>query len=251
MSTDTLIRSGEAPFPIAGIDKACKTWYTVCGDLKNGKTPLIGLHGGPGAGHSDLLPLFDLYTSHGIPVVLYDQIGTGLSTHLREKMGDGEFWVEQLFFDQLNSLMDHLDIQDALTKGIAEGTTKSPEFEAAFSVFFERFMCQIVPVPEDIAKSFETLYGDPTVLHTMWGNLPFGCNGTLKGYSVIDDLHRITAPTLIVHGRWEPAQESAVEPFFKYIPRVRWHTFEKSSHFPHHEEREKYMQVVGGFLLDN
>jgi len=307
MSTDTLIRTGEAPFPLTGIDKPCNTWYTVCGDLKSGKTPLIVLHGGPGIAHNYLLPLFDLYTSHAIPVVLYDQIGTGLSTHFPEKMGDGEFWVEELFIAQLNGLIGHLeirefdilghswggmlgarfatsrpfglrrlvladapasaqlwcaaedtlratlpqDVQYVQTKGDTEGTTESPEYKAAYSVYFERFVCTIVPLPDDIVKAFEAISEDPTVLFTMWSNLDFGSNGTLQGWSVIDDLHKVTAPTLVVHGRWDVAQDSVVEPFFKYIPRVRWYTFGESSHFPHYEERERYMQIVGRFLADD
>ncbi len=33
-------------------------------------------------------------------MILYDQIGNGKSTNLREKLDDEEFWVEDLFLDQ-------------------------------------------------------------------------------------------------------------------------------------------------------
>ena len=32
------------------------------------------------------------------------------------------------------------------------------------------------------------------------------------------------------------------------VSKVKWVTFSKSSHMPHWEERERYMQIVGDFL---
>ena len=104
---------GEVEFKVHGVDKTCKTWYKVFGDIKaSSQRPLVVLHGGPGVVHNYLLPLADLATSHSIPVVFYDQLGNGKSTHLPEKNGDTSFWTEQLFIVQLESLLDHLGVQD-------------------------------------------------------------------------------------------------------------------------------------------
>lgn len=93
--------------------KPVQTWYQVYGDLKSGVTPVVALHGGPGSTHHYLLPLIDLATLHSIPVIFYDQIGNGNSTHLPEKSGDAAgFWTEQLFLDELDNLLRHLGIQD-------------------------------------------------------------------------------------------------------------------------------------------
>ena len=55
----------------------------------------------------------DIYVKYSIPVVFYDQLGNGDSTHLPEKVGDaGSFWTEQLFLDELDNLLRHLGIQD-------------------------------------------------------------------------------------------------------------------------------------------
>lgn len=102
---------GEVEFKAPGAGKPCKTWYKVFGDLKSGP-PLIGLHGGPGAGHEYLLPLVDLQKQHGIPIILYDQIGTGRSTHFREKENDTEFWTFDLYIQELDNLIDHLKLRD-------------------------------------------------------------------------------------------------------------------------------------------
>ncbi|TGO55325.1 hypothetical protein BOTNAR_0247g00170 [Botryotinia narcissicola] len=101
---------GLAEFIVPGISKPCQTWYKVAGDLTTSQTPLIVLHGGPGACHEYLLPLEDLAPS--IPLVFYDQIGNGLSTHLPEKAGDEAFWSVKLFQDELDNLISHLELKD-------------------------------------------------------------------------------------------------------------------------------------------
>lgn len=103
---------GEAPFAVPAAGKPCKTWYKVSGDLKSGIRPLVLLHGGPGCAHEYIEVIAQLTTLHSIPVVLYDQIGNGRSTHLPEKNGDTSFWTISLFVDELHNLLDHLGIHD-------------------------------------------------------------------------------------------------------------------------------------------
>ena len=109
-SQDT--KEGTVPFDVPGLEKPCKTWYRTIGPLSsNSRTPLLILHGGPGACHEYMLPLQDLYTSREIPIILYDQLGNGKSTRLPEKAGDQAFWTEQLFIAELENLLAHLGIR--------------------------------------------------------------------------------------------------------------------------------------------
>lgn len=104
-------KEGEISFTVAGLDKPCTTWYKIFGDFSSGRTPLVILHGGPGACHEYLLPLTDLTTKYSIPTIHYDQIGNGRSTHLPEKNGDEAFWTEALFRAELDNLIDHLSLR--------------------------------------------------------------------------------------------------------------------------------------------
>ncbi|WP_141586502.1 proline iminopeptidase-family hydrolase [Actinomadura sp. WMMA1423] len=85
------------------------TWYRVTGDLGEGGPPLVVLHGGPGSTHDYLLALADL-ARPGRPVVHYDQLGNGGSTHLPGK--DADFWTVRLFLDELDNLLRRLGIAD-------------------------------------------------------------------------------------------------------------------------------------------
>src|SRR5581483_1129724 len=84
-----------------------QTWYRVTGELGSGKTPLVVAHGGPGATHDYLLTIADVAAS-GRPVIHYDQVGNGNSTHLRDRGID--FWTVQLFVDELANLVEKLGI---------------------------------------------------------------------------------------------------------------------------------------------
>ncbi|GAM82303.1 hypothetical protein ANO11243_002820 [Dothideomycetidae sp. 11243] len=111
MATDVPIEEGNAPFKISTIDKPCSTYYRIFGDLTCGSRPLICVHGGPGAGHASYLPFADLWHLYGIPVILYDQIGCGASTHLPETAGNHALWQVSLFVDELSNLIDHLRLR--------------------------------------------------------------------------------------------------------------------------------------------
>ena len=84
-----------------------ETWYRVTGDLEGGQVPLVVLHGGPGAAHNYLLEIAGL-ASTGRPVIHYDQLGCGNSTHLRDR--GAEFWTVELFLEELTNLLDKLDV---------------------------------------------------------------------------------------------------------------------------------------------
>lgn len=87
-----------------------QTWYKVVGDLKSGKRPVVTLHGGPGISHHYMLPHVELNTTHDLPIVFYDQIGIGASSHLRDR--PAEFFTLELFMDELDNLLNHLGISD-------------------------------------------------------------------------------------------------------------------------------------------
>lgn len=106
-------KDGIIPFDIPGRrDIPCFTYYKIFGDLSSGAPTVVVLHGGPGAGHEYLLPFAQLWPRYGLPVVFYDQIGCGSSTHLPQTAGDREFWQEPLFFAELNNLLDCLHLRD-------------------------------------------------------------------------------------------------------------------------------------------
>ena len=102
---------GKVSFVPPGSNLHCETSYSLWGDLGE-ITPLICLRGGPGIPSRYLKPLGLLHERSNIPVLAYDQIGCGDSTHLPEKKGDTGFWTFELFIRELNNLITSLGIQE-------------------------------------------------------------------------------------------------------------------------------------------
>lgn len=96
-------RKGTIPFG------PWKTWYRITGALDAGRPPVVALHGGPGSTHDYLLRLTAL-AEEGWPVIHYDQLGNGGSTHLPGQEAD--FWSVRLFLDELNNLLGRLGVAD-------------------------------------------------------------------------------------------------------------------------------------------
>lgn len=72
----------------------------------------------------------------------------------------------------------------------------------------------------------------------------------LKGWTIVDCLHDVDVPTLVVNGAYDIADDEIVKPYVENIPNSKWVKFDSSSHTPFWEEREKYMQIVGEFLAE-
>lgn len=103
---------GFIEWRVPGIEGPCKTWYRAYGDLKSGDPPVLALHGGPGFSCDYMMCMRDLTTQYSIPVIVYDQIGIGKSSHVLEKKGDGSFWNCELFLDELDTVIKYFGIGD-------------------------------------------------------------------------------------------------------------------------------------------
>jgi L-proline amide hydrolase len=153
-------------------------------------------------------------------------------------------WVKEA--NRLRGLLPK-DVQATLLKHEAAGTTSSEEYNAAVRVFYDRHLCR-VPWPPEVAASFAQIEQDPTVYHTMNGPSEFHVVGSLKTWDITGQLHKITAPTLLISGRHDEATPAVVQQFKDGIKHADWVIFENSSHLPHVEETQRCLQVVGDFL---
>lgn len=298
--------AGYATYVVEG--KHFRTYYRVYGSLgvEGGKTPLVALHGGPGANSSYLSVLSDLTRFHGTPVIVYDQVGNGLSTHVPEKNGDVDFWTPCLFVHELKNLLVHLginedyylfghswggllgalfalegppglkrlilastpvdmktfakeaaklraqlpqDVQDVLDQHERDGTYDNPEYEEACLVFYARHFCRLESLPALLVEGLEWTKKDPTVYSTMNGPSEFSIVGSLKDFSIADQIHKIQVPTLVTNGLYDEVTSEVVQEYNNKLPNAKWVQFQNSSHVAMFEERELYIRTVAEFLL--
>ncbi len=139
-------------------------------------------------------------------------------------------------------------VQETLLKHEAAGTTTDPAYLEAMDVFYRRHVCRADPWPDCVVRSFAKLAEAPEVYNTMNGPSEFHVIGTLKTWNIVDRLHEIRVPALLLSGRYDEATPAIVETIHQRIPGAEWVLFEHSSHLPHVEEPERYNQVVHDFL---
>ena len=82
----------------------------------------------------------------------------------------------------------------------------------------------------------------------MNGPSEFHVIGSIRDWQSKDRLAEIDVPTLLVSGAHDEATPALQETLREGINGAEWVLFDDSSHMPHVEERERYMQVVGAWL---
>ncbi len=142
------------------------------------------------------------------------------------------------------------EVEQVLDAHEEAGTIDDPEYLAASQVYYDEHVCRVLPNPAEVLKTITFMAEDSTVYNTMFGPNEFFCVGSLRTWSVIDRVALISAPTLLLSGRFDEATPATVQPFFERIANVRWELFENSSHMPFIEETERYLEVVNEFLAE-
>ncbi|MFG1929755.1 proline iminopeptidase-family hydrolase [Mycobacterium sp. NPDC048908] len=139
----------------------------------------------------------------------------------------------------------------ALTRHEEAGTVDDPEYVQATNEFYLRHLCRVDPMPQDLVDTITQMEAEPTVYHTMNGPNEFYVLGTLRGWTIIDRLAQITAPTLVIAGEFDEAVPAAWQPYVEHIPDARGHVFPDTSHCSHLEKPEEFRAVVGDFLASH
>jgi L-proline amide hydrolase len=156
----------------------------------------------------------------------------------------------KLWMQEAERLMAELppEVLAVLERCHADGTTDSAEYQEASAVYYQRHLCRLDPPPDEVLKTFAARESDPTVYSAMAGSSEFNPTGTLRDWDITGRLGEINIPTLVISGRFDEATPTVVEPIAKGIPGAEWVLFENSSHMPHVEERDRYIDIVEAFL---
>lgn len=160
-------------------------WFRIAGS--GNKTPVVLLHGGPGAPSYYLKPLLALAEDR--PVIIYDQLGAGKSDHVT----DTALFTVARFVRELETLRDSLGVTEMYVLGHSWGTILGTEYALAHP---ERVKGLI------LASSALSI---PRWLHDADSLL------RLLPDSQQRMIHRIEAE----HGEATPAYQDAILPFYQ------------------------------------
>lgn len=135
----------------------------------------------------------------------------------------------------------------AIEKYEAVGDYNNPEYKKAVEYFYRQHLLRMDEYPEPVRKTFEYIEKRKTYL-IMNGPNEFTITGTIKDWDVTDQLWKIRVPTLITVGRYDEVTPTVAEVLHKNIKGSTLVIFENSSHMAMWEERDKYLQVIRGFI---
>jgi proline-specific peptidase len=114
--------------------KGNKTWFAIYDEDQSG-TPLFVVHGGPGFPHNSLNNTAKL-AENGYPVVLYDQLGCGLS----DRPSDKSLWVVETFIEELNELRKHLGFEKINLLGQSWGGSLVMEYCLKYGEYVDKLI---------------------------------------------------------------------------------------------------------------
>ncbi len=100
-----------------------QTYYRIVGDCRDGKKPLLLLHGGPGSTHN-YFEVLDALADTGRAVISYDQLGCGNSY----VDGRPELWRQNTWDNELMELRRHLGLDHVHLLGQSWGGMLAIEY---------------------------------------------------------------------------------------------------------------------------
>ncbi len=153
-----------------------------------------------------------------------------------------------LWLVEVNRLRQELppEVQTTLLRHEAAGTTSSPEYQQAMTVFYDRHVCRVSPYPDFVQRGFDNISAE--VYETMNGPSEFHVIGTIKDWDILSRLGEIIHPTLLLSGRHDEVTPATMARVHCGIRGSEWVIFEQSSHLSHVEEEARWLEVVNEWL---
>ncbi|KAF5319794.1 hypothetical protein D9611_012853 [Ephemerocybe angulata] len=235
--------------PIADISKSNPLQPVIFYDqLGNGKSSR--LVGKPITFFSVQLYVDELANFWGGPLVAEFEVQFQLPG-LKSLIITNSLFSMELTSQSFNERIDTLDNPDQIREDMGKMKTDVEAYRAAMMAFYSRYALRFVkedPIPKEL-RILDTMIGDeetgeggdPTVSDAMG---PLTANWTIIGR-----IHLIRVPLFLITGKEDMVQSYVSEPYFWGVPgKVKWVEFQKSSHVPFWEEREKFMQLVGEWI---
>ncbi|KAJ7473723.1 proline iminopeptidase [Mycena galericulata] len=138
------------------------------------------------------------------------------------------------------------DVQGGLKGGFGDPR----KYRAALEEVYKLHACRMEVQPKEVsAGGLDPIFGDRETGEGGDSTVSIAMNtGELKDWTIVDRLHEISVPCLVVNGKYDLAQDFVVQPFVDKIPKVKWVRYENASHLPMWEVREEYMEEVRVFL---
>jgi L-proline amide hydrolase len=172
---------------------------------------------------------------------------------LRSLVVADAFASSNVYSEEVSRLLKDLpsDVRTTIERHEAGELTDEAAYQQAVGVFYRKHVFRRSPVPDDLMRTMVALNEDSTVYRTMAGPSEFQLTGTLRDWDIRARLGSVDVPVLIISGRYDEVTPRAVEPLQQGLSDARWVLFDESSHMPHLEEHDRFIDEVEKFLAQD
>lgn len=143
------------------------------------------------------------------------------------------------------------EVRETLAREEAAGRVGSPAFKEAYAVWERTHVLRMDEPPPWEAEGLEIFERDMRVYDLTTGGAEFPTEGTtfeLADWDIRPMLGSVSAPTLLLSGRYDEATPAVMSTLLRGIAGSEWHILEESSHSCHTEEEALTMLLVADFL---
>jgi proline iminopeptidase len=137
------------------------------------------------------------------------------------------------------------DVQIALDRHEAAGTTGNPEYQAALAAMMKRHFCRLPDEPPEVTRLFRKL--NQPLYRSMWGETEFACTGALKDHDASALLSRIDVPSLFLCGEFDQSTPAANRDFASLAPNAKVSVIPGASHMPMFENPTAFLTALRWF----
>lgn len=156
----------------------------------------------------------------------------------------------QIWMKGVQQNLDQLPqkLQDQIRSNQDNGTTYSSEYAKVIEEYDKNFGLRVRPLPKEVEMSNQGF--DTNTYQKLWGPSEFNPSGKLKTYqSPINLLPKV--PILFTCGKYDSAKGEFLAEITDKLPGSEIVIFENSSHMPHIEQHDQYIQVLYDFFKKN
>lgn len=133
-----------------------------------------------------------------------------------------------------------------MAKYEADNNTEHPEYKSVITLLLYRHFCRLYPWPESIDWCFKNIGVD--VFSKMFGPYFFQCSGSLRNWTQMENLEKISTRVLLIHGEHDYIVPDLASMARDRLPNASLVLFHGCSHTPFFENPKLYMDTLKQFL---
>jgi L-proline amide hydrolase len=161
-------------------------------------------------------------------------------------LSDAQIYIQTQWRDRLSTPPTHT--QALFRRLVAERDFSNPIYKAIEGMLSKHFTCRQVPVPDCFNDSCAG--ANETIYKMMQGDCEFLVGGVLEHWSIVDRLHNITVPTLVLVGEYDSMTVECSQLTVDYIA-TSWPLVEipRAAHCKFCDEPLECIKHIAKFLV--